>query len=226
MFSDVAFPLVVGLLGSLHCLGMCGPLVAAYGLGSRRASGEAHGAGPVRLLGDHALFHAGRLAMYAALGAAGAWATRFLDVALLTLDLRGAVSMAGGALLVLLGLGLLGLLPMPLAWGGASAGLSGRWMSRLLSSPSMAARVGLGMATGLLPCCLSWAMVVTSAATQDPVRGGLAMLLFGAGTSPVLILVGIPASILSLRVRLLGQRLAAASVLLMGLVLVFRGATA
>ncbi len=32
MFLDFLAPLLIGFVGSLHCLGMCGPLVIAYSL--------------------------------------------------------------------------------------------------------------------------------------------------------------------------------------------------
>ncbi|HBD10322.1 MAG TPA: hypothetical protein DCZ69_18900, partial [Syntrophobacteraceae bacterium] len=99
----------------------------------------------------------------------------------------------------------------------------GRRLPPLLQSQRFAPRIFLGMATGLLPCSLSWAMLVTAAATQEPVRGGLTMLLFGLGTVPLLLLTGLSAHLLSIRIRFLGERLAAVTVMIMGVVLVVQG---
>jgi uncharacterized protein len=77
---------------------------------------------------------------------------------------------------------------------------------------------------GFLPCGLSWAMIVKAATTQSSLAGFLIMVAFGLGTVPALFLPGISASLLSLRSRLVGERLAALSVIVMGLILVFKGA--
>ncbi len=95
--------------------------------------------------------------------------------------------------------------------------------SPLLRSQRVAPKMALGMATGFLPCGLSWAMLVTAAATQEPLKGWLTMLMFGAGTVPLLLLTGLSAHLLSLRIRFLGERLAAITVIIMGVVMVVKG---
>jgi sulfite exporter TauE/SafE len=66
-------------------------------------------------------------------------------------------------------------------------------------------------------------MIVTAASTQDPFKGWLAMVLFGVGTVPALLLMGLSVHLLSLRVRFFGERLAALMVIGMGLILVLEG---
>ena len=75
MFFDFLAPLLIGFVGSLHCLGMCGPLVMAYSLHIRKE--EKGGDLPpsafwVRGLTHHAAFHAGRILTYGLLGALAA----------------------------------------------------------------------------------------------------------------------------------------------------------
>jgi sulfite exporter TauE/SafE len=81
----------------------------------------------------------------------------------------------------------------------------------------------LGLAAGFLPCGLSWAMIIKAATTQDVTAGFLTMGAFGLGTVPALFLMGFSASFLSLKARFLGERIAAFSLLAMGLILIFKG---
>ena len=82
----------------------------------------------------------------------------------------------------------------------------------------------MGMAVGFLPCMLSWAMIVKAATVPTPLHGFLTTMAFGLGTVPALFLTGLSASLLSLRVRFFGERAAAAAVMAMGCILVFKGA--
>jgi uncharacterized protein len=143
------------------------------------------------------------------------------------LSVRIFATFAGGALMVLFGLVLLKIIPVPLTL--SSSQQKGPFLTVLirssLSSRSLGSKGVLGFAVGFLPCMLSWAMIVKAATTGNPLNGFLFMVLFGLGTVPVLFFMGFSASILSFRVRLAGERVAAFSVLVMGLVLLAKGAT-
>jgi sulfite exporter TauE/SafE len=69
-------------------------------------------------------------------------------------------------------------------------------------------------------------MVVKAATTSGFGEALLTMLLFGLGTVPALLLLGLSSSALSLKMRLLGDRIAALSVMGMGAILVFKGGRA
>jgi hypothetical protein len=66
-------------------------------------------------------------------------------------------------------------------------------------------------------------MIAKAAATQNVAVGFLTMIAFGLGTIPILLMTGVSASFFSLKTRLFGERIAALSVILMGLILVYRG---
>ena len=139
-------------------------------------------------------------------------------------QLRPILTLFGGTLMILLGLVLLRVMPLPqltLSTLGDTEG-KGRF-KRLLDSRSAASKVALGMAVGFLPCGLSWAMIVKAATTQSAMAGLVIMLAFGLGTVPALFLPGLSASLISVRLRLAGERLAALSVIAMGLLLVYKG---
>jgi len=227
---DLFVPLVIGFVGSLHCLGMCGPLVMAYSLhvvkpgGCNASEGTSHWRNG---LAHHLSFHLGRVFAYGLLGALAATLAHLANFNQFFSGLRSSLTMSGGILMVLLGLVLLGVLPLPFSTTGLSAGpgsFIARWASSLLRSRHPASKVALGFLTGFLPCMLSWAMIIKAATTQSPVGGYLTMLAFGLGTIPALFFTGLSASLLSLRVRFLGERAAALSVIAMGLILVYRGA--
>jgi sulfite exporter TauE/SafE len=218
--TDLSLVLVAGVLSSLHCVGMCGPIVLAYSVGgAARTDGEA--TSTARMLGLHAAYNGGRILSYSLVGAlAGVFGMAFASV-----QTAGEyVSVVGGAVMVLAGLALLGLLPLPAAFvkGTAGKGLV-RLHGALLGSRSLGSKLALGVLTPLLPCGILYAMVLRAAAEHDMGRGALIMALFAAGMTPALWLMGSFSSVLSARLRKGAERLAAATVILMGILLILRG---
>jgi sulfite exporter TauE/SafE len=228
MVFDFIAPLLIGFVGSLHCLGMCGPLVMAYSL--HVCHGKDQGAPGIEALwkkgiSHHLAFHSGRILTYGFLGALAAGLAHVTGLNQIFAGLRSSITLAGGILMVLFGLLLLRVIPFSLlslpSFGPTS--WMGKVFSRLIGSQTVASKVLLGLATGFLPCMLSWAMVVKAATTQNLLSGFLTMAFFGMGTVPALFLTGLSASFLSLKVRFFGERVAAVSVMIMGLILIFRG---
>ncbi len=230
MIPELTWAFLTGLAGSLHCLGMCGPLVIAYSLqlrtdGQRAAPASAaswsHG------FIHHFAFHLGRVTTYGLLGAFGAWLVRAGGLWESILSIRTAATFGGGALMLLFGLALLKVIPLSfsVAPSGQAGKVPGGFIRRNLASRSLSSRALLGFTTGFLPCMLSWAVIVRAAASGNPAVGFFFMVVFGLGTLPVLFFTGLSASILSFRVRLAGERVAALSVIAMGLILILKGVT-
>ena len=237
------FPMTVGFLGSLHCLGMCGPLVVAYSLHiagpgdpftasssaqtqSLAAFAPARGLSWPRGLMHHAAFHLGRLLSYGALGGLAAGLFQAADVSRFFFDIRDSVTMLGGVLLIFAGLVLLKVVPLPACLSALATGQGsfiGRKIPPLLRSSRPTSKLFLGLALGFMPCCLSWAMIVTAATTRSPLHGFLTMVAFGIGTMPALLFTGLFASFLSVKVRFLGEQAAALSVVAMGVILILKG---
>jgi sulfite exporter TauE/SafE len=228
MVFDFFVPFLIGVAGSLHCLGMCGPLVMAYSLNIRAAEKEpAAGASALwrKGISHHAAFHLGRIFTYGFLGALAASLAQLTDLSRFFPWFRSGITLGGGILMVLLGLFLLKVIPVSI-FSLPSLGPKSFWQKifpPLLQSQRQASKLALGLATGFLPCMLSWAMVVKAATTQHPLPGCLTMVLFGLGTVPALFLTGLSASLLSMRTRFLGERVAAASVIAMGFILIIKG---
>lgn len=178
----------VSFLGSLHCAGMCGPLVGAY-----------VGAGDVgrgAWLAGHALYQLGRLLTLLVIGAvAGALGTG-VDVLGQQAGLQRGVAVAAGALMVLWGAraiarGKVDLARLP---GGSTRGLGGlvtRLLGRAGRASPLRRALALGALTPFLPCGWLWLHVVAAAGTGHPAAGAAVLAAFWAGNTPTLLGVGI-----------------------------------
>lgn len=220
---------VTGLLTSLgHCVGMCGGIITAYAIQQR----QGRPGSTWQLSGPFLRYHAGRLTGYAILGAGfallGSLASQVIGR---VADVQAWISLLAGALMVALGLGLVGVLPTRRWVEGIGLGQRVTLaMRRLLTARSWRGQFGLGLANGFLPCGPVYAVAVSATALAGPalsvqsiLPGVLAMLSFGLGTVPALLVLGYGASTLSVRLR--GQlfRLAAVLVILLGVQLMLRG---
>ena len=207
--------LTTGLLTGLsHCVGMCGPLVGAFAM--RRRAERQEVSTPL------VLFQMGRLTTYVLMGAVLGTTGYFL--ASIIRDWQGIISLSLGLLLALMGLSLLGLLPVQhwLTSVALTRTVSG-WMKRLTNSSHPAAPFGLGLANGLLPCGPIYAMSLLAATSGNPLKGATIMLIFGLGTLPAMLGMGLSISHLSLRVRSGLYRVAAILVVIVGVQLALRG---
>jgi sulfite exporter TauE/SafE len=207
--------LTTGLLTGLsHCVGMCGPLVSAFAM--RRRAERQEVSTPL------VLFQLGRLTTYVLLGAI-LGATGYVLAAVIR-DWQGVIAIFLGLLMALLGLSLLGLLPVQhwLTSVALTRTVSG-WMKRLVNSTHPAAPFGLGLTNGLLPCGPIYAMSLLAATSGNPLKGAGLMLIFGLGTLPAMLGMGLSVSHLSLRVRSGLYRVAAILVVLVGVQLALRG---
>ena len=219
---DALMLLGAGLAMSLgHCLGMCGPLVAGLA-GAQRAAGLGLG----RIALAHLVYHSGRIASYALIGLVFASVGSALG---LMADSRGpaaALSLAVGGAMVVLGIGLLGVLPVrSLLESRRLAALTMRVTAALRRRRGAGTWLLLGIANGFLPCGPVYA-VATGTLASRPLAGAAAMLLFGLGTIPALVAFALGAARIGPTMQRRFNRLAAIMVLLIGIQLMLRGAAA
>jgi uncharacterized protein len=227
---DAVWAFLTGLSGSLHCLGMCGPLVVAYSFHLQRRTPEpprkAARLSSLKLARYHAAFHGGRIASYVIMGVAAAGLASLAATVDPLLVGRSIISLAGGTAMVMAGLILLRVFPasiLPQRISSPSGGFLAGPVKGLLQSLSMRSTVALGFVTGFLPCMLSWAMVIRAATTGSIIDSLPIMASFGLGTVPALFLTGLFASFLTVKMRVVGERIAALSIVVMGIILFWKG---
>ena len=183
--------LLAGLLGSAHCLGMCGGISGLFALHSSAR-------GLRRQLPLALAYNAGRLASYTLLGSAAAVLGG--RVAGLTPAAAGPVRLVAGAVIILIGLQIafdirvLGILER---MGGVVWSRISPLAGRLLPVNSLPRALGLGLLWGLLPCGLVYSVLLVAASSARVMDGALIMLAFGIGTTPAMLLTGLGAARLS-----------------------------
>lgn len=172
--------LLVGLLGGVHCVGMCGGIVAAF---SFRADGSKP---PFRL---HLGYNIGRVLSYTIFGAlAGA-----LGASLNLLEIRPlqiALYVLAQGVMILLGLYLAGWNQWVLFFEKAGGALWSRvqpLFKKLLPVKNLPGALLAGMVWGWLPCGLVYSVLVAALAAGSATSGAALMLAFGLGTLPNLL---------------------------------------
>jgi len=209
---DLLAGLSVGVLGSVHCLGMCGPI--ALVLPGAERSG-------LRYLLGRVVYNAGRVVTYATLGLAVGFLGRRIALAgfqqALTIVL-GVVVLAGA------------LLP------SASARLTARWsplthahqwvrdaLGALLRRRSVSSLALIGLVNGLLPCGLVYLALAGAAATADELRAAVFMVGFGAGTVPAMLAASLAGSLVPARWKNRLVAVVPTVMAMVGILLILRG---
>ncbi len=199
---------VLGLVGSLHCAGMCGPLALALPTaGSTTRS---------FVLGRLA-YNLGRVVTYCLLGL-------FFGLLGKSLVLAGVQRWVSIALGVTLILGLLVSRKLSVWFPVARlvAQLKSR-MAVLLRRRSIESLALLGLLNGLLPCGLVYVACAGATATGGILSGAGYMILFGAGTVPMMLAISLSRKLVPIGLRLKLLRAVPVSVALLAALLILRG---
>lgn len=185
--SDTGFLAIflVGLLGGGHCAGMCGGIVGAL---------AAQGAGGRAAWSLHLGYNLGRIVSYslagALVGAIGGLGLAFGPVASVQL----VFYVLANLMLVALGFYLMGFtrsLAMVERLGQSLWARIRPLTARFLPARRFGQALALGMLWGWLPCGLVYSVLATALVSGSAGQGALAMLVFGLGTLPNLLLAGI-----------------------------------
>jgi len=159
MWILVSGAFLSGLVGSPHCVGMCGPFVASCS----------------SVKGGQASWHLGRLTTYATLGAmAGASGAAMPGPPWLASAVAAVLTVGFAA--VLAGLAPAPKVQLPLVMQ----------ISATLRRADRPSRLLLGMVSGLMPCGLVWSALALAVSGGSALAGAAAMVAFGLGTVPVL----------------------------------------
>ena len=204
--------LTFGFFGSVHCVGMCGPLALSL-------PGAAHARW--RYVAERLLYNVGRALTYTVLGAAVG-------------GLGVLVSFSGVQQWVSIGVGTLMI-------GGALIPWVSRRISRLEQVPARflgrvlkpiqslyrtggsAAMLGVGILNGLLPCGFVYAALATAVTASDLYTSMAFMAAFGLGTIPAMFAVSMLGRLVSAQWRARLQALIPIGLVIVGVLLILRG---
>ena len=173
--------LLLGLAGNVHCLGMCGGIMAALGMRSEK---------PSLLL--VCAYNSGRILSYAIIG--GVLGGMLASAQMQWPALGPALRIATGILLIAMGVYLAG-------WANwlAPLELLGQQLWKRLPHPSLANvrngqylhAIGTGLLWGWLPCGLVYSALAWASTQGDALHSATLMLAFGVGTLPAMLATGV-----------------------------------
>ena len=164
--------LIMGLTGSLHCVGMCSPLAMAVSNMDARA------------FLNRTIYNTGRIVTYGLLGICVAG----LGVALPISKFQNLVSIVLGVALLFAGIGLLNMnIPILSSVIGKLTVILKQLFSKFIARKNFVSVFILGTLNGILPCGLVWIALTYCLTLQSPLEGFSFMMLFGAGTLPVML---------------------------------------
>lgn len=198
--------LIMGLTGSLHCAGMCGPLVMMMPFQHT----ETH-----KKIGRILLYHGGRISVYMIMGLI-IYTLKFT----INPKWQQYFSIFAGAALLLVGLmSFAGTMRFNLPW----VKYVQKWWGKLLSSPGLLTFWGAGMLNGLLPCGLVYMALSVCVNVQSWGEATANMAAFGVGTFPMLFVVSMIGHRIALFTRRGVQRLVPLTLILLSSLIMLRG---
>lgn len=204
---------VMGLIGSVHCIGMCGPLVMALPISHQTNFQKWQ---------SIILYHAGKITSYAILGI-------LLGLFGSQLPLHGvqenlSIVMGGIMLIYVIYVFVIkSKLPLRFLKFNLVYTFLIKKMGQLFKSKNRAVFYLIGILNGLLPCGMIYVALTSALATQNVLQGGLIMAFFGFGTMPALIMVAIGGQYFGVIFRKKIQSLLPLFIFGMGVLLILRG---
>lgn len=218
MLDQLTWPMIVlgGLLGSAHCVGMCGGFAMSVGASARTWRAN---------LQRQLMYSVGRLCTYGLLGGLVAGLGRQFTRAMPVVEWgQAALALLAGSLLIVAGLKATGHWPGVRAQPAHACPLRTSF-AVLLQSGQLVPIFVAGFTTGWLPCGLVYAFLAMSAQRDSVLIGATTMLAFGIGTVPLMIATGLAPNLVSLSTRRRLMTLAAWAVVATGLLTIARGVT-
>ncbi len=204
--------LLLGFMGSLHCVGMCGPI--AFMLPVDRNN-------PLKKAGQITLYHLGRLLSYGIIG----FVFGLLGKGLYVFGMQQKLSIVIGVLMILLVL-----IPAKTFakynFSKPVYKIISKVKSRLgqeLKKKTADTFLTIGLLNGFLPCGLVYMALFAAIAMGDVATGSLYMILFGLGTIPLMTTAVYFSGFLKGGVKKRVQKLIPVFVVLMGVLFILRG---
>lgn len=204
--------LSIGLVGSLHCLGMCGPI--AFALPLDRSN-------DFSIFSGSLVYNFGRLVTYFALG----FVFGLLGYGFFLAGFQRWISIAVGVIMILsvvlphFSRNNRLRFPSFNLWIGKVKGELGKQLGK----KSMSNLFAIGLLNGLLPCGLVYMGLAGATATATATSGGLFMLVFGLGTLPLMLAVAVFGNQIKTKLMIKARKLIPAFIILIGSLFILRG---
>lgn len=202
---------LTGLLGSFHCLGMCGPIAMIA------PQGQSYG----KFISGRLLYNLGRITTYATIGLLlGAF-----GMGLQLAGIQQYVSIIMGVVLLVIalskitGIGKLG----NNTWFGGLKQKVEKLFSKFITKPSLSSQYTVGLLNGLLPCGLVYIALAGAVTTTHTTEGALYMALFGLGTLPMMFSVSIASRWITYKARTKIMRTLPYFVMVVAVLFILRG---
>lgn len=212
MITDWITPLTIGLIGSFHCIGMCGPIAVALPLKEYRWPAKISGA---------LLYNSGRTVTYAAMGVIFGLLGQGIHLAGFQ---RWTSILLGVALIISV------LFPyffkQKLKIENLVSGYAARLINNLrelFTTRSYSSLFLIGLLNGLLPCGLVYVAIAGAINTNNLASGATFMALFGLGTIPMMLTVSLTGNAISSGLRSKMRRVVPYFVFLLGVLFILRG---
>lgn len=172
--------LLLGFAGSLHCAGMCGPLILAMPF---------HQKGGSNGLKHLTVYHTGRIVVYVLLGIL----TGTIGKGVALAGIQKGLSIGAGFFLIVMAFAIWRFEFLVASIPGFSryTGAVQRMIGRAMGKQGYQTTLSLGALNGMLPCGLVYGALAGAISTMEAAGGGIFMLLFGAGTLPMLLTVSL-----------------------------------
>jgi sulfite exporter TauE/SafE len=203
---------LIGIVGSFHCIGMCGPIALALPVQRNNK---------VSLVAGRVLYNVGRAVTYAAIGVVFGLLGRSFSLA----GFQQWVSITAGILIILLVL-LPSRLSQKLYLLKPAYGFTNflkRKFGILLQKQSVWSIFLIGLLNGFLPCGLVYFAVVGALASGGWLEGAAFMFFFGLGTLPVMLMVSLAGNFIGLGVRKRVNKLIPAFMIVIACLFILRG---
>jgi hypothetical protein len=202
---------VMGLAGSLHCVGMCGPLALSLPV--------SHSNSLSRISGG-LIYNIGRILSYTIMGLAFGSAGSLIIAA----KWQSSLSIVlGTIILVFL------FVPKKYIHFTGTAALTKPFMilrqqlGKLFHSRKLSSLFFIGVLNGFLPCGLVYLALSSSVIAASPLNGALFMLSFGTGTLPMMFSTVLMGNYLNQSVRQKLQKAVPVLLFVMAALLILRG---
>lgn len=203
---------ILGLLGSFHCMGMCGPIAFLLPVEHKK---------PTKKALQVSVYHAGRLFAYGLIGLLLGLVGKSFDL----FGLQQQLSIVVGAAMIVMvvityyiGMNFTVTKPLYRLVGKLKSA-----MGKELKKKTFDAFFTMGFLNGLLPCGLVYMAVIGAIGSGNAMEGAVYMMFFGLGTVPLMTAAVYLGNVISLKVKSAMKKAVPVFVIGIGVLFIIRG---